>query len=47
MGGDYHCAVDMWAVGCIFAELLLGHSLLPGSSDIDQVCVDKKIRCVA
>ncbi|XP_018606988.1 cyclin-dependent kinase 10 isoform X3 [Scleropages formosus] len=30
-------AVDMWAVGCILAELLAHKPLLPGSSEIQQV----------
>uniref|UniRef100_A0A7N8YIW3 Cyclin dependent kinase 10 n=1 Tax=Mastacembelus armatus TaxID=205130 RepID=A0A7N8YIW3_9TELE len=30
-------ALDMWAVGCILAELLAHKPLLPGSSEIQQV----------
>ncbi|ROI16371.1 Cyclin-dependent kinase 10 [Anabarilius grahami] len=30
-------ALDMWAVGCIFAELLAHKPLLPGASEIQQV----------
>ncbi|ETE69164.1 Cyclin-dependent kinase 10, partial [Ophiophagus hannah] len=30
-------AIDMWAVGCILAELLAHKPLLPGSSEIQQV----------
>ena len=33
----YGPGVDMWAVGCIFAELMLRKPYLPGSSDIDQL----------
>ena len=33
----YAGGVDMWAVGCIFAELLLRGPLFPGTSDIDQL----------
>jgi serine/threonine protein kinase len=29
--------VDMWSIGCIFAELILGHHLFPGSSPLDQL----------
>ncbi|KAI5079205.1 hypothetical protein GOP47_0006876 [Adiantum capillus-veneris] len=29
--------VDMWAVGCLFGELLLGKPVFPGCSDIDQL----------
>lgn len=30
-------AVDVWAVGCLTAELLTGEPLFPGDSDIDQL----------
>ncbi|KAH8269609.1 hypothetical protein KR018_010504 [Drosophila ironensis] len=30
-------AVDMWAFGCIFGELLLGKPVLPGTSEIAQL----------
>ena len=33
----YGPGVDMWAVGCIFAELMLRKPFFPGSSDIDQL----------
>ncbi|RKP39931.1 kinase-like domain-containing protein [Dimargaris cristalligena] len=33
----YGYAVDMWAVGCIFAELMLRTPYLPGDSDMDQL----------
>ncbi|ETO30133.1 cell division protein kinase 11B isoform 8 [Reticulomyxa filosa] len=33
----YHTAVDMWSVGCIFAELLLHHPLMPGKTELEQV----------
>ena len=33
----YAHGVDMWAVGCIFAELLLRGPLFPGTSDLDQL----------
>ena len=33
----YGSAVDIWAIGCILAELLLGSPLLPGRNDIDQI----------
>eukprot|EP01104_Vermistella_antarctica_P010524 TRINITY_DN2817_c0_g1_i1.p1 TRINITY_DN2817_c0_g1~~TRINITY_DN2817_c0_g1_i1.p1 ORF type:complete len:343 (-),score=59.47 TRINITY_DN2817_c0_g1_i1:137-1165(-) len=33
----YTTAVDMWAVGCIFAELMLRTAYLPGESDLDQL----------
>jgi serine/threonine protein kinase len=33
----YGKGLDMWAVGCIFAELLGGKPLFPGVTDIDQL----------
>src|SRR5258708_36032062 len=33
----YGTAVDIWSVGCIFAELMLRIPYLPGESDMDQV----------
>ncbi|EOA38894.1 hypothetical protein CARUB_v10011276mg [Capsella rubella] len=34
---EYGAAVDVWAAGCIFAELLLRRPFLQGNSDIDQL----------
>ncbi|KAJ3488605.1 hypothetical protein NLI96_g2726 [Meripilus lineatus] len=34
----YSTAIDMWSVGCIFAEMInRGHPLFPGDSEIDQI----------
>jgi len=33
----YTKAVDMWAVGCIVAEMFVGRPLLPGTSTMDQL----------
>ncbi|KAL7751596.1 DNA polymerase epsilon catalytic subunit [Sorochytrium milnesiophthora] len=33
----YDAGVDMWAVGCIFAEMLNHFPLFPGQNDIDQL----------
>jgi len=33
----YSGSVDMWSIGCIFAELMLRTPYLPGSSDMDQL----------
>lgn len=34
---QYGCAIDIWAAGCLMAEILTGEPLFPGSSDIDQL----------
>lgn len=34
---QYGAPVDVFAVGCVFAEILTGHPLWPGKSDIDQL----------
>uniref|UniRef100_A0A8D8X3V1 cyclin-dependent kinase n=1 Tax=Cacopsylla melanoneura TaxID=428564 RepID=A0A8D8X3V1_9HEMI len=33
----YGPAVDVWAIGCVFAELIKGEALWPGKSDVDQL----------
>ncbi|XP_015201194.2 cyclin-dependent kinase-like 2 isoform X1 [Lepisosteus oculatus] len=33
----YGKAVDVWAIGCLFVEMLTGDPLFPGDSDIDQL----------
>ncbi|XP_065174346.1 cyclin-dependent kinase 2-like [Sycon ciliatum] len=33
----YSTPVDLWSIGCIFAELVLGRALFPGDSEIDQL----------
>ncbi|KAH9935916.1 CMGC/CDK/CDK7 protein kinase [Epithele typhae] len=33
----YSSAVDIWSVGCIFAELMLRTPYLPGETDMDQL----------
>ncbi len=33
----YSLAVDMWAMGCIIAEMFVGKPLLPGSSTMNQL----------
>ena len=37
--GDTHYgpAVDVWAIGCVTAELMRGEALWPGKSDVDQL----------
>ncbi|KPA84962.1 putative mitogen-activated protein kinase [Leptomonas pyrrhocoris] len=36
---SYGKPVDVWAVGCMFAELSDGQPLFPGESDLDQLCL--------
>ncbi|XP_004510856.1 shaggy-related protein kinase theta-like [Cicer arietinum] len=33
----YTTAIDMWSVGCVLAELLLGQPLFPGQCGVDQL----------
>ena len=35
--GNYAIGLDIWSVGCIFAELYLGKPLFMGDSEIDQL----------
>ncbi|KAK7883054.1 hypothetical protein WMY93_029228 [Mugilogobius chulae] len=39
---QYGPAVDVWALGCVFAELLNGNPLWPGKSDVDQLYLIQK-----
>jgi serine/threonine protein kinase len=34
---DYTTAIDIWSLGCVGAELLLGQPLFPGDSGVDQL----------
>jgi len=34
---NYSTTVDMWSVGCIFAEMVTGRPLFPGTSEKDQL----------
>ncbi|KAJ1614918.1 serine/threonine protein kinase KKIALRE [Cryptosporidium canis] len=34
---EYGPGIDIWAVGCIMAELIDGEPLFPGTSDVDQL----------
>jgi glycogen synthase kinase 3 beta len=34
---DYTAAIDVWSVGCVLAELMLGAPLFPGESGVDQL----------
>jgi serine/threonine protein kinase len=47
----YSTAIDVWSVGCIFAEMLMGEPLFPGQSNPEQVCSalprNWRLACVA
>ena len=34
---EYGPPVDVWAIGCVVAEMMTGRPLWPGTSDIDQL----------
>lgn len=34
---NYGKAVDVWAIGCIFMELVTGRPLFPGDSDYEML----------
>ncbi|KAK6107469.1 serine/threonine-protein kinase, putative [Brugia malayi] len=38
----YGPPVDVWAIGCVFAEMVTGEALWPGRSDIDQLYLIRK-----
>ncbi|KAH6781840.1 hypothetical protein C2S52_001366 [Perilla frutescens var. hirtella] len=41
----YSNAIDMWSVGCIMAELVLGQVAFPGNSEVEQlVCIGRSRR---
>jgi serine/threonine protein kinase len=33
----YTTAIDVWSLGCVFGELMLGSPLFPGNSGVDQL----------
>jgi len=37
LGGQYFTSVDMWAVGCVFAEMLCGKPFFPGVCEVNQL----------
>lgn len=39
---QYGPGVDVWAIGCVFAELVRGEALWPGKSDVDQLFLIRK-----
>lgn len=34
---NYSCPVDVWSLGCIFAEMLTRNALFPGDCEIDEL----------
>ena len=40
---DYTSAIDVWAVGCIFAEMILGKPLFEGYDECSQIEIIMKI----
>ena len=34
---QYTYAVDLWSVGCVMGEMLLGKPMFPGSSTMNQL----------
>ncbi|XP_018010814.1 cyclin-dependent kinase-like 4 isoform X2 [Hyalella azteca] len=38
----YGAPVDVWAIGCVMAEMIRGEALWPGKSDLDQLHIIKK-----
>lgn len=39
---QYGPKVDVWAIGCVFVELVNGNALWPGKSDVDQLYLIRK-----
>lgn len=34
---DYTCVIDVWSLGCVMGELVLGQPVFPGESGVDQL----------
>lgn len=34
---DYNNMIDIWSMGCVVAEMVLGEPLFPGESAVDQL----------
>ncbi|XP_063931842.1 cyclin-dependent kinase 11B-like isoform X2 [Zophobas morio] len=41
---EYSTPIDMWSVGCIFAEFLLMNPLFPGKSEVEQL--NRMFKCL-
>jgi dual specificity tyrosine-phosphorylation-regulated kinase 1 len=40
---DYTPAIDMWSLGCLAVELLIGEPLFPGENEHEQLCLIQDI----
>lgn len=40
---EYGKAIDVWAIGCLFVELLTGDPLFPGDSDVQTLFIIQSI----
>jgi glycogen synthase kinase 3 beta len=40
---SYNCSIDLWAAGCIMAEMVIGQPLFTGTNGIDQGCEIMKV----
>jgi len=40
---EYSNKIDIWSLGCVFGEMLLGYPLFPGESSVDQMVEIVKI----
>jgi glycogen synthase kinase 3 beta len=40
---DYTCSIDIWSMGCVMAEMILGQPLFPGESGVDQLVAIIKV----
>nr|KAJ0213906.1 hypothetical protein LSAT_V11C400209450 [Lactuca sativa] len=43
----YTSSIDIWSIGCVLAELLLGQPLFPGESGVDQLVEIIKMELIA
>uniref|UniRef100_A0AAV1T9W4 Cyclin-dependent kinase 2 homolog n=1 Tax=Peronospora matthiolae TaxID=2874970 RepID=A0AAV1T9W4_9STRA len=34
---SYDASIDMWSVGCVFAELYIGHPIFQGKTELEQI----------
>ncbi len=41
--GQYSFPIDLWSVGCVFGELLLGEAILQSSTELEQIYVIFKL----